>query len=158
MVAYFLCDNQIFFVLFTNIRHWSVTLTSLIHSSPSHPMSACIILQSPPHLCQSLKNIPCHLSFPTKMLYAFIISSFYAADLISLDFMTLRIFSHSWPKWYSLSIYNFHHPSVKFSLLSLNILVNAFFVKCPQSMFLPLGLHPKLHMLTEQVKPWFGIV
>jgi len=65
---------QRFNILFTRVPHWSLSCTRYIQSTPSHRTSLRSTLILSPHLCLQLPSDIFLSDFPTKILYAFLLS------------------------------------------------------------------------------------
>jgi hypothetical protein len=105
--------NRTFITVFTRARHWSLFWTRWIQSTPSHPITLRYILILSFHL---RLDLPCgHFpsGFPTKILYAFLVSPMCITcrtHLIFLDFISLIILGKSY-KVLSSSLCNLLQPS-----------------------------------------------
>jgi hypothetical protein len=80
--------------VFTIARHWFLSWARWIQSTLSHPISIRFILILPFHVCLGLPSGHFPTGFPTKILYAFLISPVrdtYPALPILLYFVTLII-------------------------------------------------------------------
>jgi len=121
--------NVKFITAFTSARHLSLYWARSIQSITPHPTSWRSILLLSYHLRLGL---PCDLfpsDFPTKTLYAPLLSPIRtscSAHLILLDFITRKIFGEGYRALCS-SLCSFLYSPVTLSVVGPNILLNTLF-------------------------------
>jgi len=86
-----------FITVFRRAFHWSLSWSSWIQSTTSHPLSLRYILISC-HLCLGLLSTFFPSGFPTKILYAFLISPMYTTCCVLLYIIIVFYWWHVTPR------------------------------------------------------------